>query len=307
VRILELETTGVRALPDAAWTFDPNRSGAGHLTVVTGAQQVGLTSFLEAIAASAARLGVGGLRPDAADVLRVGGATATIRTEHWLDADERAFGGVTEETLAAEVVFKREGLGRADADPALLGLMSRYDHTTSLSKVVIIPARRVADGGVPMLGDFEAEQQWKHLSSDTGKFAGIPSALIKHAAGFGERARFERVQELFGALSESTRLADVGTAGLEFSIAAGLRVPLSRLGFSDRNALVLAASVVLQGLERSIILLDTPEMGLAPGVAMRWLDVLRKATPEAQWIVATRDPAVLAGVPPEAQITLKRP
>jgi hypothetical protein len=223
----------------------------------------------------------------------------------WLDPAERAFGGVTEETLPAEVVFQRDGLGRADADPALLGLMSRYDHTPTLSKIVLIPARRVVDGGAPMLGDFESDQRFKHLARDQGKFAGVPSALVKHASGFGERARFEGVQALFGALAGRARLAGVGASGqLDFTTASGARILLAQLSFSERNAFVLAAAVVLMGLQRSVILLDTPEMGLAPGVAARWLGVLREAAPDAQWLVASRDPAVVASVPPAALVTL---
>jgi hypothetical protein len=305
MRILDLETTGVRGLRDASYRLDPERGGRGHATLVTGPPQCGLTTFLDAIALTAARLAVGGARPDTADVLRAGGAAAMIRTTWWLDPDERAFGGLAEETTQAEVVFQQGGLGRADADPALLGLMSRYDHTPGLSKVVLLPARRVADGGVPMLSDFASEQKFKHLSPDVGKFAGLSAALVKHASGFGERARFEGVQRLLAELGGSVRLEGVGAAGhLDFTLASGARVPLHRLSLGERSAFVLAATVVLMGLERSVVLLDTPEMGLAPGVAARWLDVLRGATPEAQWIVASRDHAVVASVPPAARIAL---
>jgi hypothetical protein len=284
---------------------DPDRAGPRRLTVVTGAPCAGLTSFLDAIALGAARLGIGGQRPDAAEVIRAGGQSATIRQTYRLDAAERAFGGVTEEILAAEIVFQREGLGRADADPALLGLMSRYDHTPDTSKVVLVPARRVVDGG-PAMGQFESEQRFKHLSSDPTKLGGIPAALAKHTSGFGDRDRFDTTARLFAELTGSTQLVGADPSGLSFSVAGGRRIPLSRLGFSERNALVLAALVVLCGLGRSLVLLDTPEMGLAPGVAARWVDALCAATPEAQWIVATRDPALVASVPPAALVTLSR-
>jgi hypothetical protein len=47
-------------------------------------------------------------------------------------------------------------------------------------------------------------------------------------------------------------------------------------------------------------------MGVPPGVAARWLDVLRDYAPLAQWIVASRDPSVVAKVEPWARIELKR-
>ena len=307
MRLLRLETSGVRGLRDAAWSFGADWPGIGHTTVVTGPPQCGLTTFLDSVAFTAARLAPAGVPPDTADVLRAGGAAAMIRTTWGLDADERAFGGVLGETTEAEVVFRRDGLGRAEADPALLGLMSRYDHANEVSKVVLFPARRVDDGSAPMLSDFEAEQRFRHLSPDPGKLAGIPAALVKHAGGYGQRARLEGVQGLFDKLVGSARFSGVTAAGLlEFTLGSGARVPLQALSLGERNAFALAAAVVLMGLGRSVVLLDTPEMGLAPGVAARWLELLRAEAPGAQWIVASRDPEVVAAAPAAARITLAR-
>jgi hypothetical protein len=277
------------------------------VTVVTGPTGVGLTTFLDAIAFTAAKLAMGGFVPSAADVLRAGATTAMIRASFWLDAEERGYGGVTEETADAEVVFQQGGLGRAAADPALLGLMSRYDHTARTGKIVLIPARRFSDGASLALGDFEVDQRFSRLSPDPGKFAGIPHALGKHASGFGERARFEAVKALFKELCQTAEMVWVdGTGELEFALASGPHVPLKRLSFSERNAFVLASLPALLGLQRSVILLDTPEQGLGPGVAARWLDVLRNHASQAQWIVASRDPAVVASVEPAARIDLGR-
>lgn len=307
MRILSLETIGVRGLADATHSFEPDRGTPGHAIVVTGPPRVGLTSFLDAIAMTASLLAVGGLAPSVEDALRAGGAGAAIRTSWWLEADERVFAGVQDESVEAEVLFRRGELARAEADPGLLGLMSRYDHSPELSKVVSIPARRVTDGALPPFLDFEMDQKLKHLSSAADKFAGISGALARHAAGFGERARFETVQRVFGELTGSAQLAGVDSSGrLEFTLSSGGRALLSTLSLGERNALVLAAVPVLLGLQRSVILLDTPELGLPPGEAARWLDILRDHTPGAQWIVASRDPAVVAKVEASARIELKR-
>lgn len=307
MRIVEIEALGVRGLRDASFTLSPERGGPGHVTVVTGPPQAGLTTFLDAIALSAGRLAASGTSPGADEALRAGGMTATIRTTWWLDPDERAFGGTHDETLKAEVVFKRNELGRADADPALLGLMSRYDHSAAISKVVSIPARRISDGGFPAFIDFEVDQQYKRLADGPERFAGVPLALAKHSLGLGERARFEDVQRLFAELCDSVQLVGANAAlQPEFALPSGIRVTLSRLSFAERNAFVLAALPVLLGLQRSIILLDTPELGLPPGLAGRWLSALRAYAPEAQWIVATRDPAVVESVEPAARIQLTR-
>ncbi len=277
------------------------------MTVVTGPAGAGLTTFLEAIACTAARLAVGGLAPSAADVVRAGEGIAMLRTSWWLAPDERAFGGIAEETTDAEVVFQRGGLGRADADPALLGLMSRYDHSAGVGKVVSIPARRYGEGTPLPLGDFVVDQRLSRFSSDPSKFSSFLGALVKHASGNGERARFEAAQGLFGELCQTARLVWAPVTGeVEFAVGSGLRIPLRGLSASERNAFVLAAAPALLGLQRSVILLDTPELGLGTGQAARWMGVLRSHLPEAQWIVATRDPELVASVGPESRIELGR-
>jgi hypothetical protein len=96
-------------------------------------------------------------------------------------------------------------------------------------------------------------------------------------------------------VAEGVRLTGVASTGqLAFSVRSGGRVPLSQLGFVERNAFVLAAAPVVMGLQRSVVLLDLPELGLAPGAAVRWLEVLRGYAQHAQWIVASRDPALVS-------------
>ncbi len=307
MRITHLETAGLRGLRDASFAVEPDRNGPGHTTVVTGPAQAGLTTFLEAVALTAARLAGDGTATDPADVVRAGGTSTLIRSRWWLDADERLFGGLHEETTEAEVVFQRGGRGRAQADPALLGVMARYDHSPELSKVVLVPARRVTDGGFPALGNFESDQRARRLSPEAGKFVGVAHALVKIAAGIGDRARFDAVAHLFGELTDSVRLSGVTPQGhLEFMLPGSARVSIQQLSFGERNAFVLAAVPLLLGLQRSVILLDTPELGVGPGVAARWLGVLRGSLPEAQWIIASRDPAVVSSVEPAALIELSR-
>lgn len=305
--ILQLATRNVRGLRDGAWRFAPERGGPGHVTVVTGPQGAGLTTFLDAITYSAAQMTTGSVTPGPGDVIHAGASVANIRTTFRLEPDEQAFGGLADETASGEVIFQRGGVGRASADPALLALLTRYDHSAGTSKVLPIPARRFGDGAGAPLGNFESEMRASRYSLSPGKFTGLLFALSLDAAGRGDGARFAAVQSLFGELCATARLVwGELTREVEFELGSGMRVPLGRLGFSERNAFVLAAAPVLLGLDRSIILLDTPELGLAPGEAARWLGVLRNRFSRAQWIVATRDPAVLASVEPGARIEIER-
>lgn len=300
MRILNLETQGVRALPDGIeWSFAPVPA-----VMVTGPQGCGLTTFLQSIAWSAASMGNGELAPSAADVVRGGGKAATIRTRWALDDDEKAEGGTVAESLDAEVVYDTGRLDRADADPALLGAMSRYDHTPTRAKVVLVPARRVTDAGFPAFFDFELDQRRKRFSDQPDKYAAIPAAVSKLVLE-GDRARFDAIRETFGKMAGGARLVGANRSlQPELDLPSGPRVTLGKLSFAERNAFVLAALPTLLGLDRSIVLLDTPELGLAPGRARAWVEALTSATPSAQWIVATRDPDLLATTPAEARLEL---
>lgn len=303
MRIIELETMGVRGLADGSWRFQGDRNGPGQVTLVTGPPRVGLTTFLEAITYTPALLAIGGWVPGAEEGLRSGGSAATIRTTWSLDPDESAFAGIITQTVPAEVTFQRGALATAEADPGLMALLARYDHAPTTCKVVSIPARRFL-GGPSLFSDFEFEQRQKHLSPAADKFAGLASALARQAMGSGA-AQLAEVQRLFAELTGTTRIAEPEPKeGLSFRSVSGDVVTPARLSASEQNALVLAAVPVLLGLQSSIVLLDTPESGLAPGEAARWVDVLRAWSPQTQWIIATRDAALLKQVEPAARIEL---
>lgn len=290
MKLVELETIGVRGLVDATTSTAAADGSPAPLFVVTGPSGVGTTTFVESIAFASSRLASAG-PVDPALVLRVGGAVATIRSAWWVDDDERRYGGLSESVTRAQVNFERGGLASADADPGLLGLMGRYDHSPETSKVVLFPASRVGDGPAG-ISDFEASQRLARFSTTGPKYAGLPRALAARSA---ETAVWDRAKRLFDELSPSAKLAGVdGLGQIEFTTRAGLRVPLFRLSTSERNAFVFAGAVALMGLERSVLLVDTPEAGLPVGLAARWVASLRERTPNAQWIVATRDPELVA-------------
>ncbi len=303
MKLALLETIGVRGLADGAYLLgDP--SAPLHLAIVTGPPGAGTSTFIDAIAFAASRLSASGPLVDPAEVLRAGANVAAIRTAWFVDDDERRYGGLDGEVTRAQVNFERGGMASTDADPGLLGLMGRYDHTPDISKVVLFPARRLSDDFGPTINDFEASQRMMRLSSATSKFAGLQRALVAKA---NDKSSFETAQRLFAALAPSASIAGVNSLGqLEMATSAGARLSLSRLSFSERNAFVFAASVALMGLDRSIVLVDAPELGLPVGLAARWIGVLRERTPEAQWIVASRDPELLVSAGKSAVIDLGR-
>ncbi len=300
MKLLSFEMRGVRHLPAMKLSFG-DAGDVPPVSLVTGPPASGTSTVLEAIAAAVAQLVSGGATPDGADIVGTGGATAVLRSRWQLDEEERSFAGVTEETTDAEVLYRAAAPGRAEADPGLLGVMSRYSHDPAISKVVLFPARRVTDSLLTLVSDFEAEMRQRHLSSDSDKFAGLSRAVARHAQPPGNRQLFDRAAALFKEMCDSATLYGMGSTGApDLLRPRGGFCPIHRAAFSERNAFVLAAGPALMGLDNSVILLDTPELGLGAGKARQWMTALSQAMPGAQWIVATRDPELLASVPRQA-------
>jgi hypothetical protein len=293
MKLLQLRTQGYRALPEQDFGFTEPSGAARPLSVITGPPGVGLTSVLEAIVLVAARLGNTGGLPDPLEHLRAEAAVSVLTSTWELDELERDRGGTRSALQEAEIVVRRAGLGGLQADPALLAAHQTYDHRGSTPKVVYFPAQRVSNAAYAPLRDFENEQKHARLLTHADKFAGLPRALMGLVLA-GKADVLEKVKLLFRELAPSCRLVGLTQAGLpEFCSDAGGTVGLRRLSATERNAFVFASSAILMGLDRSVILVDTPEVGLAPGEAARWISVLSGSLPESQWIVATRDPALV--------------
>lgn len=303
MKLLQLATESFRGLRDGS--YDLTVGGAPQPRVlVTGPSGAGLTTFLEAIAVASARMSTGAATPRDVDVVGAGKTTALLRTSWWLDEREQREGGLRQGTTVAEVVFRLGALGRVDADPALLAALSRYDHGGEASKVVYLPQRRVSEDTFSALTDFVAEQRRHQFSAEPTKFAGFARAIVHDAARPRGRQLFQRTQAIFDVLCDSAKLTRVGEVGLEFTSRAGARLPLAALSFSEKNAFVLAAAPALLGLGGAVVLLDMPEHGAPPDRLAAWLDLLAQASPDSQWIVATRSAALLRAAGPASVIDL---
>jgi hypothetical protein len=289
MKLLRLETHGIRSLPDREVEVGDARGATSPVVVVTGPPSAGITTWLEALVGSLARVARLGFAPEPDDLLRSGASTGRVRSVWALDEDEQRFAGLDLEPTDAEVVFQRGGIGHVDADPGFMGLLDRYDHRPETSKIVFIPARRTTEASFAPSSDLEGEMRQYRLAFGEAKLGHLPRFTSQLAERSPER--FARLSQLFQALSGTARLERGVT--IEAATAEGLRLPLRKLSTTEQSAFVLAAMVVLLGLDRSVIVVDAFDLGLATGTAARWLDVLREATPAAQWIVGARDPALV--------------
>ncbi len=303
MKLLALEARSVRGLTDGVFDL-ASAEGPRARLAVTGPPGSGMTSFLHAVAATAAGLASRASTLRDHDVIRVGHDAASVHSTWQLDEEEQREGGLRHGRVEARVTFRMGAPHRAEADPALLAAMSRYDHSGTSSKVVFLPERRSFQGGGVGLGDFVADMRRLQLSPDGTKVAGFERALFDDARSPRSRGLFERTKALFDEAVESSKLAR-GPAGIELTSRRG-SVPLALASSSERHAFVLAAAPALLGLGKAVVLLDQPELGLDPAVAIQLLERGFEASPDSQWIVATRNPALLASAGLAGAIDLGR-
>ncbi|MEZ4438738.1 MAG: hypothetical protein R3B72_06595 [Polyangiaceae bacterium] len=180
-------------------------------------------------------------------------------------------------------VFERQ-TEQVHADPALVHVLARFHHRPSVAKVELVGEARLSRERRPIPGDPHVWQHRHRLSLGTEKLGGLPKLLA-----VAPPERRAEVAELTEALCPRLRLEDDGAT---FETPHGKR-QLSTLSLSQRLCFELAASFVLVGLKRSVVLIDGPEQGLPTGAALRVIGALRDYAPQAQLIAATNDPGLL--------------
>ena len=275
MRLIDVRIDGFRGLRRR---FAP---GVSALTVVTGSAGAGKTSVLDAIACHKEHVAPY-LRAVGADALSPFGEPVSIRTQWQLDAVERARTGAGDEPLVAESRVA-DGRTHKTADPYLVDTLMRLDLSGPTSAVEIVPTSRMTPSSRMPGRDPRFEQRQIRLSSAPGKYNGL-HLVLAHA----DAERVAVLNELLAALVPNVRITERDAAGPRFS---GRR--LSEMPASTRSVYPLAATLALLRFERSVILFDSPELGLGPGEARRVVDGLRSFEPSNQWLVTTRDPSLI--------------
>lgn len=293
MRIARMAVHGVAGLPDGWMDLTQAKPSPARLVAIAGPPSSGKTRWLETlVAAKEATAPYGPTPPSDAWIAR-GRSSAKVTVEWWLAPDEAAHAGVETPFQTAEILFAKAALPRASADPGLKAVLSRYDHAPEISKVDYFPADRAIPSFCSAAGSIAAQQRLLRLSSTNEKYG----ALGRYAAELARTAAdgWHRLADLFERLTRGRRLLAVeeGRSGIAFESSRGEVVGLHQLGHADRMAFLFSATVSLVGLDRSVVLVDTPELHLQPEACSRMLDELLAACPESQWIVATHDPKTI--------------
>ena len=135
--------------------------------------------------------------------------------------------------------------------------------------------------------------RYLHLALAGALAIGAASAATAEASA-SETKRFEIPGgDLFGFTTPAQR-----TRPGEHDIAA-------ELSTTEADAVVFAATATLVRHDRSVVLIDRPELSADERSIVTWLDAVRGLGEDSQLILASSSPALLASVEPGAIINLE--
>lgn len=316
--LLHLETENVLGLADGRYDFGkPRRGVLTQATAIHGPSGAGKTSLLAAIVFGRELLGGYGAPEKPETLLRSGAKRGRLRIVFELDEAEIASGkpedGEAQESSdpARRVDLEVDLAAGAPAPPvskAHRTLFGRFGEPSARGALEYFPDNRVLDV-VGSRTDLEQEKR-RRPSRAAQKYAGLAPWLRALAARATPSTREDLLSRLRAALEhlapglELRGLSGEETPELVFDFG-GAEIPLPNLSSSQRQAVLIAGTVVRFHLETGLILLDQPELSLHSDDHERFVRALAEVAPEAQFIFATGSSGVLAAVPRAQRIQLE--
>jgi hypothetical protein len=290
VKLAGVAFLGVRGVADAAYDLvDPGTGRAADVVVVRGAGASGKTRLLEAIVAAKEAIAPYGGDPWPDPLLR-DGVAAKVRLVVDLDEEERFFAGLTDARVEAEVAL-RPGRAEAIAPAGLRAVLGRYTHGAGAGKVEYVPASRVVPAQVGRGALDPASQRALRATRRPDKYAFVPRLLAELAPDDADADAFAQA---LAALSPTCRFEPRGARCLRSR--GGPLATVHEVSDGERDAVLFAATAVAIDLRSSIMLVDRPDLHVAPGGAARFVAGLRALGDDNQLVLAVTSPAMLAAL-----------
>ncbi len=304
MKISHLALRGVLALPDLECDFVSAATGRPHdLIVISGPPASGKTRLVEALLAAFEAIGPYQGIVRASDWYRdpLRGARAELGI--WLDEDERQQTKATEQLVRAVVSFDSNGIV-VDADRGVRRLLSRYDHDPTHGKREYFPENRQRAWGARTDGLGTFEQCLLRSSRDSQKYSFVPTFLAELES---EPTRARVFSDGLERLSPTVRYSPASRAAGAtacFKNRGGDGVRYAELSSSEADAVLMAATVAMIGLGRSLAFLDRPERSVSPDRLIAWVHNLAGLGGDNQWFVASSDDRLASAVQPSQRISL---
>lgn len=294
MKISRLAFQGVGALPDMECDFGGGGTGRPHdLIVLTGPPASGKTRLVELILATIETVApyLGMVRADdwMADPAR--GA----RVEIDLHLDEGEASSPPAPTAHAVVNFTANGV-KYEIDRAVSRWLSRYDQDPARGKREYFPEGRQRAWGARRDGLGAAEQALLRSSKDPQKYSFVPRFLAELRIDRSRLAKFESALELLSPTVRYTPASRTGDPSACFRDATRSGVPFDQLSSSEADAVIIAATAALVGLNHSVVFLDRPELSVPSDRLVAWVKSLAQLGENNQWFIATNDPALAGSV-----------
>lgn len=307
MKLLSIRTESFRGLADGTYVFG-SAGSVPHFAAITGSRGAGKTTLLEAIIAAKESVSPYGAWESGPSFIRRGRAAATLEARWWLSDDERTLGETTEPVLSSKTEIAVNGSVEVENDVALTTVLGSYKLASSASKFEYFDADRRLDGMSAYLGD-DADRGLR-LSRDPRKYSAVIPFLARMAAAQDdtEGTPWRRFALAFATLCKDRMFLGTETLSgqerLVFSDLNGVGTTPMQLSGAQKQALIFAATSVRLRLEQSVVLIDSPELGLPCDEVVRFTTAVAELFPDGQVIVATASRELLSSLPSERVITL---
>lgn len=294
---------GVRGLHDGTFDLtDPSSGEPSSLVLVTGPPASGKTRFLEAIVAAKELVAPYAVRPQVAPWIRPGDTAAKVALTWHLTPEERTYGALGEAAAETESIFTTVGASFPE-DDGIVAVLKRYEHGHAAGKIEYFPAHRPVSTTGLGAGLSAFEQKPLRASGDARKFASVVRVVHELSGGGPTADYFASILE---RLSPTCRFEPAAASDAFPRCFPGPWGPRSvrELSSSELDAVVLAATSVLLGLSRSVVLIDAPDLFTDPASVPRLAEGLLSLGQDVQVIAATRSPEAWRAARPGQVITL---
>lgn len=293
----------ISGLPDITCDFtDPETGRPRDVVVLTGPPHSGKTRAMEAILFAKEVIGSYLSAPeDGEGWIREGAETAKIELTFALDAYEQNCYGLEAEAFA-EALLAPDNVA-AEVDEGLVALLTDYEHGPRTGKLEYFAATRALPPH--STGGYKEDAQARHrTTSSPTKYGFIKSWLASLGKDAGGARRFQNhLERLCPRLSYRPATGSDPTRCIVRSKDGDPATP-AELSSTEADAVLFAATAALVWFERSILFVDRPELSADEATFPAWLTAARGLAEDAQIILASSSPAVLAAVDPAAVLRL---
>ncbi|MBK8258042.1 MAG: ATP-binding protein [Polyangiaceae bacterium] len=327
MQLLELTSHGFK-IPDGTYSFR-EKEQPSNVVIVRGDPGSGKTLFLRLLAAWKETVAPVGLAPDLRRFLRIDKTTGRLSVTVLFNEAERKRAKL--ETSQHRVVVEVEPAGSAfQLPPNMEYAFHPFEKTEPATRWEFFPAHRslrVEDFRLPHPPVSPALEAAKRLTVNSDKYAlfrrVFHNIALEQAAGIatlldrrGVALRSEQ-PDLFASYKKAlaTMTPDLRLTGVEigkdcstprFLRRDGHSLPIEELTASEEQAALFAFAYVWLQLNGAVVLIDTPELHIAPPDQLSFLDNVLCLGSSNQTFIATQSPE-LFNFPGATVIHLTKP